>query len=96
MKKTYTAEFKARVVLELLREEQTVGQIASKYEIHATQLSRWRKSVLEGIPELLSDKRKREIQIKEHEEEVRELYAQIGELTSKLNWLKKKSGIEPK
>ncbi len=96
MKKTYTAEFKARVVLELLREEQTVGQIASKYEIHATQLSRWRKAVLEGLPELLSDNRKRDIQIKEHEEEVRELYAQIGELTSKLNWLKKKSGIEPK
>ena len=96
MKKTYTGEFKARVVLELLREEQTVGQIASKYEIHATQLSRWRKAALEGLPEILSDNRKRDIQVKEHEEEVRELYAQIGELTSKLNWLKKKSGIEPK
>jgi putative transposase len=96
MKKTYTAEFKAKVVLELLREEQTISQLASKYEIHASQLSRWRKAVIEGLPELLSDNRKRDVMLKEHEEETRELYAQIGELTSKLSWLKKKSGIEPK
>ena len=96
MKKTYTAEFKAKVVLEMLREEMTIGQMSSKYEIHATQLHRWKKSVLEGLPELLTDSRKRDILIKEHEEEVKELYAQIGELTSKLNWLKKKSGIDIK
>ena len=96
MKKTYTTDFKAKIVLELLREEQTISQLASKYEVHATQLSRWRKAVVDGLPELLSDNRKRDSLIKEHKEEVRDLYAQIGELTSKLNWLKKKSGIEPK
>ena len=96
MKKTYTAEFKARVVLELLREELTVSQISSKYEVHPTQLSKWRKAVIEGMPELLSDNRKRDNLIKEHEEVVKELYAQIGELSSKLDWLKKKSGIELK
>jgi len=96
MKRTYTVEFKTKVVLELLREEQTLGQLASKYEVHATQLSRWRKTVIESLPEVLSDNRKRDVVAKEHEDEKRELYAQIGELTSKLNWLKKKSGIEPK
>jgi putative transposase len=89
MKKTYTTEFKAKVVLEMLREEQTVSQLASKYEVHASQLSRWRKAVIEGLPELLSDNRKRDVMIKEHKEKVQELYAQIGELTSKLSWLKK-------
>jgi len=96
MKNTYTMEFKRKAVMELLREELTIGQIASKYGVHPTQLSRWRKAVIDGIPELLSDKRKRDVLIREHEEEVKELYAQIGEITSKLNWLKKKSGIEPK
>jgi len=96
MKKTYTPEFKAKVVLELLREELTVAQLSSKHEIHPSQLSRWKKAVLDGLPELLSDNRKRDAVIKEHEEEVRELYAQIGELSSKLNWLKKKSGIDLK
>ena len=96
MKKTYTPEFKAKVVLELLREELTISQLSSKYEVHYTQLAKWRKAVIEGIPELLSDSRRKDAIMKEHEEVVRELYVQIGELTSKLNWLKKKSGIDPK
>jgi putative transposase len=96
MKKTYTPEFKTKVVLELLREELTIGQLSSKYEIHQTQLHRWRKIAVEGLPELLADTRRKYTLIKEHEEEVKELYAQIGELSSKLNWLKKKSGIDVK
>ena len=96
MKKTYTSEFKAKVVLELLREEMTVAQLSSKHEVHQSLLNKWRRAVVEGMPELLADNRKRDKLIKEHEEEVRELYAQIGELSSKLSWLKKKSGINPK
>jgi len=95
MRKNYAPGFKAMVVIELLREELTIGQLSSKYEIHQTQIAKWKKIVLEGIPELLSEKRRKDTLIKAHEEEVRELYAQIGELTTKLNWLKKKSGIEP-
>jgi putative transposase len=94
MKKNFTPEFKTKVVLELLREEMTISQISSKYEIHRNQLGQWKKIVLEGIPELLADKRKRDILIKEHEEITRDLYAQIGELSTKLAWLKKKSGID--
>jgi putative transposase len=94
MRKNYTSDFRSKVVLELLREELTIGQLASKYEIHRTQLNRWKKAVLEGIPELLSDGRKRDKLVKEHEEVVRDLYAQIGELSTKLSWLKKKSGID--
>ena len=82
------------VVMELLREDLTVGQISSKYEIHRNQVNQWRKTVLEGIPELLVDRRKRDNLVKEHEEITRDLYAQIGELTTKLAWLKKKSGID--
>ena len=94
MKKNYTTDYKTKAVLELLREELTVAQVASKYEVHRTQLNQWKKIVLEGIPELLSDRRKRDNLVKEHEETVKELYAQIGELTTKLNWMKKKSGID--
>ena len=93
MKKKYTADFKAKVVLEILREEMTVAQVSSKYEVHQSLLNKWRRTVIEGLPELLADNRKRDILIKEHEAEVQELYAQIGEISSQLNWLKKKSGI---
>jgi putative transposase len=93
MKKNYTAEFKAKIVLELLREELIPSQLAAGYGIHVTLVNKWRKIAEEGLPELFIDKRKKDVQAKEHEEEIRELYAQIGELTTKLNWMKKKSGI---
>ena len=93
MKKNYTPEFKAKIVLELLREELTLGQLAAGYGIHPNLVSKWRNTVMEGLPELLADKRKRDKLASEHEEITKELYAQIGELTTKLNWLKKKSGI---
>jgi putative transposase len=96
MAKTYTAEYKSKVVMEGLKEERTSNQLASKHGIHPSLLNKWKKAVIEGMPELLADSRKRDNLIKEHEEAVKELYAQIGELSSKLNWLKKKSGIEPK
>ena len=94
MRKNYTSEYKTKVILELLREEMTIGQLSSKYEVHRNQLTQWKKAVLEGLQELLSDGRKRDILAKEHEETVRDLYAQIGELTTKLTLLKKKSGID--
>jgi transposase-like protein len=94
MKKNYTAEFKAKVVMELFREELTLGQLAAGYGIHPNQVSKWRKTVTEGLPELLADRRKKDKMASEHEELTKDLYAQIGELTTKLAWLKKKSGIE--
>ena len=94
MRKNYTPEFKAKVVLELLREELTIGQLSAGYGIHANQVSKWKNTVLEGLPELLADRRKRDKLASEHEELTKDLYAQIGELTTKLIWLKKKSGID--
>jgi putative transposase len=86
MKKSYSPEFKAKVVLELLKEELTPGQLSAKYQVHLTQINRWKKAVIEGMPELLADNRKRDTLVKEHEEEKKELFAQIGELSTKLAW----------
>ena len=96
MQKNYNNDFKVRVILEVLREEQTISQIASKYDLHPTQINRWKKIIMEGIPTLLTDKRKKDAKEAETAALIQELYAQIGELTSKLNWLKKKSGIDVK
>ena len=94
MKKSYTPEFKAKIILELLKEELTLGQLAAGYGIHPNQVGKWKKIVLEGLPELFADRRKRDKLEREHEELTKDLYAQIGELTTKLAWLKKKSGID--
>jgi transposase-like protein len=92
MRKKYTKQEKAKIVLELLREEKTVNQIAAEYGVHPTQLAQWKKTALEGLPDLFEQK-EREINkmTKEHQHEVDQLYKKIGDLTIQVDWLKKKS-----
>jgi len=49
MTKTYTGKFKAKVVLEIFKEERTIPEIASQYEVHPNQLSKWKKEAINGI-----------------------------------------------
>ena len=94
MRKRHSPEFKAQVVQELLREQKTVSQLAAEYGVHPNQLYRWREIALAGLPSLFSGRTAEEQATKDaaHAQEVHELYAQIGELSAQLAWLKKKSG----
>src|SRR6266852_7530592 len=78
---------------EMLREEKTVGQLASEYEVHSNMLYRWRDQMVAGLPSLFSDQSAQELAEKEAEwEQEREaLYAEIGRLTTQVTWLEKKS-----
>ena len=96
MKKHYTAQQKAKIVLEILKEERSIAQIASEHGIHSNQLYKWKAQTLEKFPDIFEDERKDEkTQKAEHERELKELYAEIGKLTTQLAWLKKKPGSEP-
>ncbi len=90
MRKQYSAAFKARVVQELLKEEKTLAQIASEYEVHPTQLKNWRAVALEGLPSLFERQDTTADLKRAHEQELSELYAEIGKLSTQINWLKKK------
>ena len=93
MRKQYTAAFKAKVVQELLKEEKTLAQIATEYEVHPTQLKNWRATALEGLSSLF-EKQDSTAELKAaHEEQLTELYAEIGKLTTQVTWLKKKLPI---
>jgi transposase-like protein len=50
-RKRYTAKQKATIVLELFKEEKSVAQIASEYEVHPNQLYRWKREGLEHFHE---------------------------------------------
>jgi transposase len=95
MKRQHTASFKAQVVQELLKEEKTIAQIAAEYEVHPTQLRRWKSIVVDGLPGLFEEKDSLSTVRAEYEERLNELYGDIGRLTTQLTWLKKKSGLEP-
>lgn len=93
MKKQYTSAFKAKVVQELLKEEKTVAQIASEYEVHPTQLRNWKITAIEGLPSLFKKQDSTSELKASHEQKLTELYAEIGKLTTEVTWLKKKCQI---
>lgn len=95
LRKHYSSQQKAQIVLELLKEEQTLSQIASTYGVHVTQLRKWKAQALDGLPQLFEDDQKalRDLEA-QHAQERQELYAEIGRLTTQLGWLKKKSGLD--
>jgi transposase-like protein len=94
MRKRYSDTFKAEVVLELLKEEKTVAQIASERHVHPNQLYEWRATALKGLPSLFSSDHQTERALKaSYDKRLDELYGEIGRLTTRVNWLKKKSGI---
>jgi len=68
-----------------------VTQLASEYKIHYSQLLKWKKQVLEGLPHLFSDTRTEALKTT-HEKEMLALYQEIGQLTTQLAWLKKNPG----
>ena len=90
MRKQSTAAFKARVVQDLLKEEKTLAQIASEYEVHPTQLKQWRAVALEGLASLFEKQDSTVVLQAAHEQQLTDLYAEIGKLTTQVTWLKKK------
>jgi transposase-like protein len=88
MKKKFTAKEKAKIALEALREDETLVQIASKYEVHVNQISRWKNQLREDASNIFSDKRKKDN--KDLEKRIEDLYKIIGQRELELEWLKKK------
>lgn len=88
-RKTYTGAYKAKIVVEAIKGQQTINQLASKYGVHPNMITDWKKQALSGLPQVLSDRRGRD---EKAEEELKaQLYQQIGQLKMELEWLKKKS-----
>jgi len=76
MRKTYSGEFKAKVVLEIFKEEKTISQIASEYGIHPNQLGKWKKEAMSALAEVLEDGRRKGDKEKEAlKNQIQELYA---------------------
>lgn len=82
---------KARVAVEAIAGHKTVNEIASAYEIHPSQVAKWKAEVLARLPEVLSDGRKGKA-ASGRETEAR-LYEEIGRLRMEVEYLKKKLGL---
>lgn len=89
MRKRYDGAFKAKAALEALKGEKTIAQLSSEFGVHANQIGQWRKQLLKELPNLFSDRRKKDEQ--EKDDLISDLYRQIGQLKVEVDWLKKKS-----
>jgi transposase len=91
----YASEFKTKVVLEVLREEQTVNEIASKFEVSPVMISRWKAEFLERASVVFEKKTSETEKLKkEYESKQEHLEKLVGQLTVEVDWLKKKSGLK--
>jgi len=89
-RRQFSSEFKVQVVLEVLREERTLGEIAAAYEINPSQLSNWKREFLERAPQMFDEpkviKAKQRAE-REAEEEKNRLLKTIGQLTMERDFL---------
>lgn len=84
-RKKHSPEFKAKVALSAIREEATISELSSRYQINANMISKWKKQALSQFVDIFSSKQeKQEIS---NDSQIKELHAKIGELTVEKDFL---------
>ena len=78
-RRRFSGELKAKIALEALRGDRTLQEIASKHQVHPNQVSTWKRQAIDGLGEVFSNGGER--RRRDHESEIRDLHAKIGELT---------------
>ena len=88
-RRVFAGSFRAKVALAAVKGDKTLSELASHFDVHANQVSAWRKELVDRAAELFEDGRRR--QPDEEAASQQELYEQIGRLKMEIEWLKKKS-----
>jgi len=92
-RREFTPEYKAKIVLEVLKEELTISEIASREGINGNQIGNWKREFLENMANVFTKSRKEkenERKLADMEDERHEYQAKVGQLTLEVDWLKKK------
>ena len=89
-RRTHSAEFKARIALEALREIKTINQIAQDEGIHPVQVSTWKKELKERLPEIFSSKNDSKAEAAKAERDRSRLERKVGQLVIENEFLGKK------
>jgi len=88
-RQSFNKAFKAKVVLEALREELTLQEIAKKYDVHPNQISLWKKQAIESLPEIFERPNKKTEGEKQPDDQYDEVLKTLGAMKIENEFLKK-------
>ena len=88
-RRPHSAQFKAKVALAALQNEETTGQLAGRFDVHPTMINTWKRQLIDGAADLFDGKRSSRKQL---DSQTDELYRQIGQLKVENDFLARKLG----
>lgn len=86
-RRRFSAEFKAKVALAAIRGDQTVAELASRYELHPNMIATWKRQAIDNMATVFTGASDRKN--KSDEAQIKELHAKIGQLTVERDFLAK-------
>jgi transposase len=89
-RKQYSPEFKAKVALTALKNEETISELSSRFGVHPTMINNWKRVLLDNAPDIFNKGYKSQ---KRDEAQVDDLYRQIGQLKVENDFLSKKLSL---
>ena len=98
-RRKHSPAFKAKVALEAMKGEQTVAELAARFEVHPNQIQTWKKALADGAAAIFDHgngtkkgKESKNKESKNNDALVARLYQQIGQLKVERDFLEEKSG----
>jgi transposase len=81
-RKNHGTAFKAKVALEAIKEQQTLSELADRFQVHRNQIAKWKKQLLDRAEEIFAKEKTSDI-----DPGVKELQAKIGRLAMENDFL---------
>jgi transposase len=89
-RKRYSAEFKAKVALEAIKGEQTLAELATRFELHPNMITNWKRQAIKNMADAFNSKSEKNKSL--NEAQIKDLHAKIGQLTIERDFLAKAFG----